>query len=45
MERYKRILDKEGNKLGIEKKYKLEFARAYVLSEGYTISDVSLYVQ
>ena len=45
MERYKGILDKEGNKLGIEKKYELECARAYVFSEGYTISDVSLYIQ
>ena len=45
MERYKGILDKDGNKLGIEKKYELECARAYVFSEGYTISDVNLYVQ
>ena len=41
MERYKGILDKEGNKLGIQKKYELECARAYVFSEGYTISDIS----
>ena len=42
MERYKGINDKERYKLGIEKKYELECARAFVFAEGYTISDVSL---
>ena len=41
MEQYKGIIDKEGNKLGITSKYQLECTRAYLLKEGYTVSDVS----